>query len=60
MTPDDFEKIKSIGTGLNGPVYLVKHKECEYAMKILKKEQKKETRIATEQYILTNMNHPFI
>lgn len=64
--PSSFEKIKLLGKGDVGKVYLVKEK-CSnklYAMKVLNKkemiERNKIKRVLTEQEILRSSNHPFI
>lgn len=64
--PQSFEKIKLLGKGDVGKVYLVKEK-CSnklYAMKVLNKkemiERNKIKRVLTEQEILRSSNHPFI
>lgn len=61
----DFKKIKLLGSGSTGDVYLVKNKDNKlYAMKIINKEKivtkKKLERIKTEREILSKINHPFI
>lgn len=64
--PQSFEKLKLLGKGDVGKVYLVREKEtkCLYAMKILNKkemiERKKIKRVLAEQGILATANHPFI
>jgi len=64
--PDDFEKIRLIGRGDVGRVYLVLHKETKelYAMKLLTKkdmlERNKVKRALTEREILATADHPFI
>ncbi|KAJ3112089.1 hypothetical protein HDU96_004958 [Phlyctochytrium bullatum] len=64
--PSNFTKIKLIGKGDVGKVYLVKHKETDklYAMKILQKaemiKRNKIKRVLAEQEILATSNHPFI
>jgi len=65
-SPDDFEKIKLIGKGDVGRVYLVRHKETGklYAMKVLGKHEmlkrNKIKRALTEREILATADHPFI
>ncbi|EGV64533.1 hypothetical protein CANTEDRAFT_120120 [Yamadazyma tenuis ATCC 10573] len=66
VRPDSFEKIKLLGKGDVGKVFLVKEK-CSnklYAMKVLNKkemiERNKIKRVLTEQEILSSSNHPFI
>ena len=64
--PQSFEKLKLLGKGDVGKVYLVREKETMklYAMKILNKkemiERKKIKRVLAEQEILSTANHPFI
>ncbi|KAF8314875.1 kinase-like domain-containing protein [Cantharellus anzutake] len=64
--PSSFAKIRLIGRGDVGKVYLVKHKATEklYAMKVLSKKEmiarKKIKRALAEQEILATANHPFI
>ncbi|KAK6461128.1 kinase-like domain-containing protein [Scheffersomyces coipomensis] len=64
--PECFEKIKLLGKGDVGKVYLVKEKLSNklYAMKILSKkemiERNKIKRALAEQEILATSNHPFI
>jgi protein-serine/threonine kinase len=64
--PQSFEKLKLLGKGDVGKVYLVREKETKrlYAMKILNKremvERKKIKRVLAEQGILATANHPFI
>lgn len=64
--PQSFEKLKMLGKGDVGKVYLVREKETKklYAMKILNKkemvERKKIKRVLAEQGILATANHPFI
>lgn len=64
--PSSFVKIKILGKGDVGRVYLVKEKKTGklYAMKVLSKkemiERKKIKRALTEQEILATANHPFI
>lgn len=64
--PQSFEKLKILGKGDVGKVYLVREKETKklYAMKILNKkemiERKKIKRVLAEQGILATANHPFI
>ncbi|KAM3165593.1 Protein kinase domain-containing protein [Lachancea thermotolerans] len=64
--PQSFEKIKLLGQGDVGKVYLVKEKKTNrlYALKIFSKEEmikrKKIKRILAEQEILATSNHPFI
>ncbi|SCU77580.1 LANO_0A00738g1_1 [Lachancea nothofagi CBS 11611] len=64
--PKSFEKIKLLGQGDVGKVYLVKEKETNrlYALKIFSKaemiKRKKIKRILAEQEILATSNHPFI
>jgi protein-serine/threonine kinase len=61
-----FQKIKLIGKGDVGKVYLVKHIETDklYAMKILDKKEmikrNKVKRVLTEREILATASHPFI
>ncbi|KAI3403125.2 NRC2 [Candida oxycetoniae] len=64
--PDSFEKIRLLGKGDVGKVYLVREKQSNklYAMKILSKkemiERNKIKRALAEQEILATSNHPFI
>lgn len=64
--PQSFEKLKLLGKGDVGKVYLVREKATTklYAMKILNKkemiERKKVKRVLAEQEILATANHPFI
>ncbi|KAF8803696.1 Pkinase-domain-containing protein [Phlegmacium glaucopus] len=64
--PSSFSKIKMLGKGDVGRVYLVREKKSDklYAMKVLSKqemiERKKIKRALTEQEILATANHPFI
>lgn len=63
---DMFRKLKMIGRGDVGSVYLVQHNETKklYAMKILTKEEmlkrNKVKRVLTEREILATADHPFI
>jgi len=65
-TMDDFEKVRTLGTGTFGRVYLVKHKENGkfYALKVLRKMDvvrlKQVDHIKNEKNILLELNHPFI
>jgi hypothetical protein len=62
----DFEKIRMIGKGDVGRVFLVKKRDSEqlFAMKILAKAEmirrNKLHRVLAEQEILATVNHPFI
>ncbi|KAG8965805.1 hypothetical protein FRC03_012932 [Tulasnella sp. 419] len=64
--PNSFQKIKLLGRGDVGRVYLVREKKTEklYAMKVLSKKEmiarKKIKRALAEQEILATANHPFI
>ncbi|KAF2094952.1 serine/threonine protein kinase Nrc-2 [Rhizodiscina lignyota] len=63
--PGSFDKIKLIGKGDVGKVYLVREKKSSrlYAMKGIKKEMIKRNKIKralAEQEILATSNHPFI
>ncbi|KAJ3483834.1 hypothetical protein NLJ89_g12029 [Agrocybe chaxingu] len=66
VSPSSFVKIKMLGKGDVGRVYLVREKKSDklYAMKVLSKkemiERKKIKRALTEQEILATANHPFI
>lgn len=66
VNPDCFEKIRLLGKGDVGKVFLVKEKVSSrlYAMKILNKkemiERNKIKRALAEQEILATSNHPFI
>jgi protein-serine/threonine kinase len=62
----DYDKIKLIGRGDVGKVYLVKQKSNgkHYAMKVLSKadmiKRNKIKRVLAEQEILINVKHPFV
>ncbi|KDQ64739.1 hypothetical protein JAAARDRAFT_118193 [Jaapia argillacea MUCL 33604] len=64
--PSSFQKIKMLGRGDVGKVYLVREKKTGklFAMKVLSKKEmiqrKKIKRALTEQEILATSNHPFI
>lgn len=64
--PSHFDKIKLIGKGDVGKVYLVREKKSSrmYAMKVLSKKEmikrNKIKRALAEQEILATSNHPFI
>ncbi|KAK0552458.1 serine/threonine protein kinase, AGC [Tilletia horrida] len=64
--PNSFVKVKMLGKGDVGKVYLVKEKKTErlYAMKVLSKKEmlkrNKVKRVMAEQEILATSNHPFI
>ncbi|KAG6833742.1 serine/threonine protein kinase, AGC [Tephrocybe sp. NHM501043] len=64
--PSSFLKVKMLGKGDVGRVYLVREKKTDklFAMKVLSKkemiERKKIKRALTEQEILATANHPFI
>ncbi|OAL34798.1 serine/threonine-protein kinase nrc-2 [Fonsecaea nubica] len=64
--PHSFDKIKLIGKGDVGKVYLVREKKSNrlYAMKVLSKKEmikrNKIKRALAEQEILATSNHPFI
>eukprot|EP01136_Pigoraptor_vietnamica_P018677 Opistho-1_new@65381 len=64
--PESFTKIKLLGRGDVGRVYLVSKKDTDelYAMKVLRKadmiERKKIKRVLTEREILATARHPFI
>ncbi|KAG1108304.1 hypothetical protein G6F42_016035 [Rhizopus arrhizus] len=64
--PTDFEKVRLLGKGDVGRVYLVKHKQTKklYALKVLSKKEmikrNKIKRAMAEQAILSTANHPFI
>jgi protein-serine/threonine kinase len=66
VSPSSFDKIKLIGKGDVGKVYLVREKKSNrlYAMKILSKaemiKRNKIKRALAEQEILATSNHPFI
>ncbi|KAL1923340.1 uncharacterized protein VTP21DRAFT_8320 [Calcarisporiella thermophila] len=66
VSPNSFQKIKLLGKGDVGRVYLVRHKgTCKlYAMKVLSKKEmirrNKVNRVLAEQEILATSNHPFI
>ncbi|QRG40174.1 hypothetical protein FDK38_004638 [Candidozyma auris] len=64
--PECFEKVKLLGKGDVGKVYLVKEKASSrlYAMKVLNKKEmiqrNKIKRALAEQEILATSNHPFV
>ncbi|KAG0180315.1 serine/threonine protein kinase, AGC [Apophysomyces sp. BC1034] len=64
--PSSFSKVRLLGKGDVGKVYLVKQKGTDksMAMKVLSKremlERNKVKRVLAEQEILTSANHPFI
>ncbi|ETW84319.1 hypothetical protein HETIRDRAFT_313476 [Heterobasidion irregulare TC 32-1] len=64
--PSSFQKIKLLGRGDVGKVFLVREKKSGklFAMKVLSKQEmilrKKIKRALTEQEILATANHPFI
>ncbi|KAF8322124.1 Pkinase-domain-containing protein, partial [Clavulina sp. PMI_390] len=64
--PNSFSKIRMLGKGDVGKVYLVREKKTEklFAMKVLSKKEmiarKKIKRALAEQEILATANHPFI
>lgn len=64
--PSSFDKIKLLGKGDVGKVYLVRERKTRklYAMKVLNKKEmikrNKIKRVLTEQEILATSNHPFI
>ncbi|KAG7745943.1 hypothetical protein KL929_004760 [Ogataea haglerorum] len=66
VTPQSFEKLKLLGKGDVGKVYLVREKSNKklYAMKVLNKkemvERNKIKRVLAEQEILATACHPFI
>jgi len=66
VTREDFVKIKTLGRGDVGKVYLVRHNKTEklFAMKVLDKREmikrNKVKRALTEREILATANHPFI
>ncbi|ATY65102.1 serine threonine kinase (Nrc-2) [Cordyceps militaris] len=66
VNPSSFDKIKLIGKGDVGKVYLVREKKSNrlYAMKVLSKKEmikrNKIKRALAEQEILATSNHPFI
>ncbi|KAI8916005.1 kinase-like domain-containing protein [Gorgonomyces haynaldii] len=67
VSPSDFEKIRLIGKGDVGKVFLVRQKDNPtqlYAMKVLSKPEmvsrNKVKRVMAEQEILATSNHPFI
>ncbi|VDM45180.1 unnamed protein product [Toxocara canis] len=63
---DDFDRIKTLGTGSFGRVMLVKHKQtaCYYAMKILDKQKvvklKQVEHTLNEKRILQAIDFPFL
>uniref|UniRef100_A0A7S0ZD54 non-specific serine/threonine protein kinase n=1 Tax=Timspurckia oligopyrenoides TaxID=708627 RepID=A0A7S0ZD54_9RHOD len=66
VAPSCFQKLKLLGRGAVGQVYLVMLKENKklYAMKVLTKEEmvrrNRVKRVITEREILATVNHPFI
>ncbi|KAG8904059.1 hypothetical protein FRB99_002330 [Tulasnella sp. 403] len=64
--PSSFQKVKLLGRGDVGRVYLVREKKTDklFAMKVLSKKEmilrKKIKRALAEQEILATANHPFI
>ncbi|KAJ3211157.1 hypothetical protein HDU82_006577, partial [Entophlyctis luteolus] len=66
VQPNQFQKIKMIGKGDVGRVFLVRHNQTRkfYAMKVLQKKEmvkrNKIKRVLAEQEILVTANHPFI
>ncbi|KAI8830506.1 putative serine/threonine protein kinase (Nrc-2) [Chytriomyces cf. hyalinus JEL632] len=66
VQPSNFQKIKLIGKGDVGRVFLVRHNTTQkfYAMKVLEKKEmikrNKVKRVLAEQEILITANHPFI
>lgn len=64
--PNSFTKIKMLGKGDVGKVYLVREKKSDklFAMKVLSKKEmikrNKIKRVMAEQEILSTSNHPFI
>lgn len=66
LGPHNFQKLKLLGRGAVGKVYLVllKGKDKVYAMKVLTKkemiEKNKIKRVLTEREILATVNHPLI
>lgn len=66
VSPSSFEKIKLLGKGDVGKVYLVREKKSDklFAMKVLSKKEmikrNKIKRALAEQEILATANHPFI
>ncbi|CAI4726083.1 AGK_G0047700.mRNA.1.CDS.1 [Saccharomyces cerevisiae] len=64
--PQSFEKIRLLGQGDVGKVFLVREKKTNkvYALKVLSKDEmikrNKIKRVLTEQEILATSNHPFI
>lgn len=66
VSPSSFQKIKLLGKGDVGKVYLVREKKTDklFAMKVLSKKEmikrNKIKRALAEQEILATANHPFI
>ncbi|ODQ66372.1 Pkinase-domain-containing protein [Nadsonia fulvescens var. elongata DSM 6958] len=66
VAPNSFDKVKLLGRGDVGKVYLVREKQTNklFAMKVLNKtemiKRNKVKRALTEQEILSTSNHPFI
>lgn len=64
--PDDFIRLKFLGKGAVGRVYLVRLRGTDrlYAMKVLTKkdilEGSRVTRVMTEREILASVHHPFV
>ncbi|KAL6065416.1 cytochrome c oxidase subunit 1 [Balamuthia mandrillaris] len=66
MSLEDFEKVRTLGTGTFGRVWLVKHKATGkfFALKVLKKVEvvrlKQVDHIKNEKKVLSQVNCPFI
>jgi len=66
MTLSHFERIRTIGTGTFGRVYLVKHTQSGkfFALKVLRKMEvvrlKQVDHIKNEKKILTDVDHPYV
>ena len=59
---DDYDKVKVLGEGCFGVVYLIQSKKNEklFAMKQIKKSEEYEQYEALEQTILQNVDNPFL
>ena len=59
---DVYKKIKILGEGSYGKVWLVRHETLgkEFALKIIKKKRSIDKKVENEIKILTKLDHPFI
>ena len=59
---DVYKKIKLLGEGSYGKVWLVLHEKLgkEFALKIIKRKGNKDCKVDNEIKILTKLDHPFI